>query len=124
ALLFIGPFRKRMVVTISGMIGDRFGRGARAIAGAITAFTFPMWSVATAIAFASALTAFTGIPIHIAVIITALLLLAYLSSGGMWSVAFTQTVNCMAFAAMLLVGLIAFLIEPGVSGLMASASTR
>lgn len=67
------------------------GRIARGLAGAITAFTFPMWSVATAIAFASALHAFTGLSIHASIIFTALLLLFYLWSGGMWSIAFTQT---------------------------------
>ncbi|MFC5995197.1 sodium:solute symporter [Pseudonocardia hispaniensis] len=124
ALVFIGPFRRRMVVTISGMIGDRFGRVARGVAGAITAFTFPMWSVATAIAFASALYAFTGLSIHVAVAFTALLLLLYLSSGGMWSIAFTQTVNCMAFLLMLLVGLVAFFITPGWSGFVAAAASH
>ncbi|GEL17933.1 sodium:solute symporter family protein [Pseudonocardia asaccharolytica] len=124
ALVFIGPFRRRMVVTISGMIGDRFGRAARGVAGAITAFAFPMWSVATAIAFASALHAFTGLSIHIAVVFTALLLLLYLSSGGMWSIAFTQAVNCVAFLLMLLVGLVAFFIEPGWGGFMAAAASR
>ena len=117
ALLLLGPFRERLVVTISGLIGDRYGEAARALGGAITAFTFPMWSVATAIAFASALYVFTGFSLQVSVIFTALLLLIYLWGGGMWSVGFTQAANCGAFAAMLLVGLGAFFIEPGWSGL-------
>ena len=117
ALLLVKPLREKLVVTVTGIIGDRFGRVAKGISGLITAFTFPMWSVATTIAFASALSAFTGISLHLAVIFTALLLLAYLSGGGMRSVAFNQTMNCIAFIGMLLVGAYAILAKPGIAGL-------
>jgi solute:Na+ symporter, SSS family len=124
AAVLVVPFRQRMVVTVSGMIGDRFGRLALGIGGAITAFAFPMWSVATAIAFASALHAFTGLSIYAAIIFTALLLLFYLWSGGMWSVAFTQTANCVVFAVMLTLGAVAFLIKPGFGGLAELSTSR
>lgn len=117
ALLLVAPLRKRLVVTVSGLIGDRYGRLARGVAGAITAFTFPMWAVATAIAFASALHVVTGLPVYTAVIATALLLLAYLVSGGMKSVAFAQASNCVAFGIMLLVGVWAVFSTPGLAGL-------
>ena len=120
AFLLVAPLRRRLVVTVSGLIGDRFGRGPRALAGAITAVTFPMWSVATAIAFASALHAFTDLSIQTAVVFTAVLLLAYLWAGGMRSVALTQTANCVVFAVMLGIGAIAVTIEPGWSGLVAA----
>lgn len=113
ALLLVAPLRKRLVVTVSGMVGDRFGRGPRALAGAITAFTFPMWSVATAIAFASALHLFTGLPIADAVIATAVLLLVYLWFGGMRSLALTQAANSIMFAVMVVIGLVAVSIKPG-----------
>lgn len=122
--LLVVPFRERMVVTISGLIGERYGRLALGVGGAITAFTFPMWSVATAIAFASALHAVTGISIQAAIVATALLLLFYLWSGGMWSVAFTQTANCVVFALMLTLGATAFLIKPGLGGLSDLAATQ
>ncbi|QGP91568.1 Sodium:solute symporter family protein [Neomoorella glycerini] len=124
ALLLIGNFRKRMMVTISGLIGDHFGRVALGVAGAITAFTFPMWSVATTLAFASAVSAFTHIPITMAVVITALLLLIYLQSGGMWSVVVTQTANNIMFAIMFIIGGIAFFIKPGFSGLAQLAASK
>jgi SSS family solute:Na+ symporter len=124
AAVLVVPFRERMVVTVSGMIGDRFGRLALGIGGAITAFAFPMWSVATAIAFASALHAFTGVSIYAAIIFTALLLLFYLWSGGMWSVAFTQTANCVVFGVMLTLGAVAFLIKPGFGGLQQLSTAR
>ncbi len=120
ALLLVAPLRRRLVVTVSGLIGDRFGRGPRALAGAITAVTFPMWSVATAIAFASALHAFTDLSIQTAVIFTAVLLLAYLWAGGMRSIALTQTANCVVFAVMLTIGAVAVTIEPGWAGLAAA----
>ncbi|WP_152186685.1 sodium:solute symporter family protein [Segeticoccus rhizosphaerae] len=122
--LLVVPFREQMVVTISGLIGERFGRLALGVGGAITAFTFPMWSVATAIAFASALHAFTGLSIQVAIVCTALLLLFYLWSGGMWSIAFTQTANCVVFALMLALGAAAFLINPGPAGLADLAAAR
>ncbi|MDO5753192.1 sodium:solute symporter [Arthrobacter sp.] len=117
ALLLVKPLREKMVVTVTGIIGDRFGRGAQVIAGIITAFTFPMWSVATAIAFASALHAFTSLSIYSSIIFTAVLLLIFLWSGGMRAVAFTQTMNCIVFVAMVIVGVIAFFINPGFQGL-------
>lgn len=124
--LLVVPLRERMVVTISGLIGERFGRLALGVGGTITAFTFPMWSVATAtaIAFASTLHAFTGLSMQVAIVGTALLLLFYLWSGGMWSIAFTQTANCVVFALMLALGAAAFLLNPGVGGLVDLASSR
>src|SRR5699024_11836421 len=69
--VIIGPFREKFVVTVSGLIGERYGRAALGIGGAITAFAFPMWSVATAIAFASAVHVFTGFSLTLSVAFTA-----------------------------------------------------
>lgn len=124
AILLIGTFRKRMMVTISGMIGDTFGRFAMGVAGTITAFTFPMWSVATALSFASAVSVFTNIPITTSVAFAAILLLIYLQAGGMWSVVMTQTANTIMFVLMFLIGGIAFLINPGIEGLKHLALTH
>ncbi|UVI29362.1 sodium:solute symporter family protein [Paenibacillus spongiae] len=124
ALVIIGPFRKKMLVTVSGLIGDKYGRSAKALAGAITAFAFPMWSVATAIGFASALHVFTGISLSLSVAFTALLLFVYLQAGGMWSIAFTQTMNAIVFVIMFAIGVIAFFINPGVDGLRQLAAEQ
>ena len=105
ALFLVAPFREQALVTISGLIGDRYGRGARAVAGAITAFAFPMWSIATALAFASAVHVATGIPMVWSLMLTAVLLLTYLQGGGMWSVGLTQSVNCCVFVVMMAIGL-------------------
>jgi solute:Na+ symporter, SSS family len=117
ALFLVAPFRERGLVTISGLIGDRYGRGARAVAGAITAFAFPMWSVATALAFASAVHVSTGIPMVWSLVLTAVLLLAYLQGGGMWSIGLTQSINCFVFLIMLAIGVYAVFAGAGVSGL-------
>jgi solute:Na+ symporter, SSS family len=124
ALVLIGPFRRKMMVTISGLIGDKYGRMAKGIAGAITAFTFPMWSVATALAFASCINAITGIDLMTSVIITATLLYVFLQAGGMWSVAMTQTANFFAYMAMFAVGIYAVLVNPGLDGLAAFMATK
>lgn len=118
ALVMVGPFRKKALVTISGLIGDHFGEKVRGLAGAITGFTFPMWSVATALAFASALTVFTGVPLIWSVAVTALLLFVYLQFGGMWAIGFTQLSNVIVFAIMLIIGFYAVFKNPGLEGFM------
>ncbi|MGI8314538.1 sodium:solute symporter family protein [Halobacillus mangrovi] len=117
ALVLIAPFRKKALVTISGLLGDRYGEKVRGLAGAITAFTFPMWSVATALAFASALSVFTGLSLMLSVGVTALLLFVYLQFGGMWSVGLTQLSNVIVFFVMLAIGTYAFFVNPGIDGL-------
>lgn len=124
ALFLVTPFRERALVTISGLIGDHYGRTARAVAGAITAFAFPMWSVATALAFASAVHVSTGIPMLWSLVLTAVLLLAYLQGGGMWSIGLTQSINCAVFLVMLTLGLVAFLAGTGFSGLAKLAAAQ
>lgn len=124
AVLLIGTFRKRMMVTVSGLIGESFGRMSMGVAGAITAFTFPMWSVATALSFASAVSAFTNIPITTSVAFVAVLLLIYLQAGGMWSVVMTQTANTIMFFLMFVIGAVAFFINPGVEGLRHLAEVK
>lgn len=113
ALVLIGPFRKRMMVTISGLIGDKYGRLAKGIAGGITAITFPMWSVATALAFASCINALTGMDMLASVVLTAALMYVFLSAGGMWSVAMTQTANFFVFLLMFAVAIYAIGVNPG-----------
>lgn len=117
ALLLIANLRRLKMVTVSGLIGDKFGRLALGVSGAITAFTFPMWSVATALAFASGLHVYTSLSLPVSIAITSITLLVFLQSGGMWSIVVTQTANSVAFAAMFIVGCIAFFIEPGFDGL-------
>ncbi|MBP1970069.1 SSS family solute:Na+ symporter [Virgibacillus natechei] len=124
ALLIIKPFREKLLTTVSGLIGDRYGRGAKALSGAITAFAFPMWSVATAIAFASGFHVFTGISLSVSIAFTALLLFIYLQAGGMWAIAFTQSMNTIVFTLMFIVGAIAFFINPGISGIQQLAFDR
>lgn len=121
AYLIIGPFRKKLVVTVSGMIGEKYGRKALGIGGAITAFAFPMWSVATSIGFASAIHVFTGISLTASIAFTAFLLYFYLRAGGMWSIATTQTLNIFVFILMFGVGIYAVLLNPGLDGLTAFA---
>ncbi len=99
AFLIIRSFRKKMMVTVTGLIGDKYGRTSLGISSLITAFAFPMWSVATAIAFASAIHVFTGISLTLSVAITAILLFIYLQAGGMWSIAFTQTINMISICS-------------------------
>ncbi len=124
ALLFIGNYRRRMVVTISGLIGERFGRLALGVAGLITAFTFPMWTVANTLSFAVALDVFTNFSLPVTVTISVVLLLIFLQAGGMWSVVVTQAANNIAFVLMFCVGIYAFFTRPGPAGLLRLACFR
>lgn len=112
AFLIIGPFRERFVTTITQLIGDRFGRTAQGIASLITAITFPMWAVATAIAFASAMHVYTEIPLGYCIAFTAFLLFIFLQGGGMWSVALTQTINMAVFGLMFIIALYVLIVTP------------
>lgn len=124
ALLLVKPLRKKLVVTVTGIIGDRFGRGAQAISSVITGMTFPMYSVATSIAFASALYAVTDIPLWQCITLTAIILLAFLTFGGMRSVAFSQTMNVIMIFAMFVVGIWAFVASPGINGVQTLAADQ
>jgi len=124
ALLLVKPLRKKLVVTVTGIIGDRFGRGAQAIGSVITGITFPMYSVATSIAFASALFAVTDIELWRCITLTAIILLVFLTFGGMRSVAFSQTMNVFMIFAMFVVGIWAFFVSPGVSGIQSLAEDQ
>jgi SSS family solute:Na+ symporter len=116
ALLLVKPLREKLVVTVTGIIGDRFGRAAKAIGSVITGLTFPMYSVATTIAFASALSVVTNLSLELSVAVTAVVLLGFLSSGGMRSVGFSQTMNVLMIGVMFLIGLWAVLTSPGLGG--------
>src|SRR5699024_5762815 len=124
ALLLVKPLRKKLVVTVTGIIGERFGRGAQAIGSVITGVTFPMYSVATSIAFASALYAVTDIALWQCIALTAIILLVFLTFGGMRSVAFSQTMNVFMILAMFVVGIWAFLVSPGISGMQTLAEQQ
>ncbi|GAA4386693.1 sodium:solute symporter family protein [Brevibacterium pityocampae] len=117
ALLLVKPLREKLVVTVTGIIGDRFGRAAKAISSIITGLTFPMYSVATTIAFASALHMVTGLTLPLSIAVTAAVLLAFLSSGGMHSVAFSQTMNVIMISLMFAVGVWAITVSPGFGGI-------
>src|SRR5699024_549601 len=104
AFLIIRSFRKKMLVTVTVLLGDKYGSASKGIAGAIRALAFPMCTVATAIAFASAIHVFTGISLAFSVAFTAVLLFVYLQAGGMWSIAFTQTSNIILFTVMIVIG--------------------
>ncbi|MEO9248168.1 sodium:solute symporter family protein [Citricoccus nitrophenolicus] len=116
ALLLVKPLREKLVVTVTGIIGDRFGRAAKAIGSVITGLTFPMYSVATTIAFASALHVVTDLSLPLSVAATAVVLLAFLSGGGMRSVGFSQTMNVIMIGLMFLVGVWVLLADPGFGG--------
>ncbi|SMX97239.1 solute:Na+ symporter, SSS family [Brevibacterium sp. Mu109] len=117
ALLLVKPLRRKLVVTVTGIIGDRFGRAAQGVSAVITGFTFPMYSLATAIAFASALTVITDVSLWQSIALTAVVLFAFLVFGGMRSVAFSQTMNVIVIGAMFVVGVWALLASPGIDGL-------
>lgn len=118
ALLLVKSLRRKLVVTVTGIIGERFGPAAQAVGAIITGLTFPMYSLGTAIAFASALTVITDLSLLTSIAITAVVLLAFLIGGGMRAVAFSQTMNVVAITAMFAVALWALFADPGPAALL------
>lgn len=124
AFFVIIPYRRMKIITISGLIGDKYGRLAKGIAGTITALTFPMWSVGTSLAFASSINALTGLDMFLCIALTAILLFAFLQAGGMWSLALVQTANFFVIMVMLAIGFYAFIVNPGFAGLSSLKSLK
>ncbi|MBB1094560.1 sodium:solute symporter family protein, partial [Rhodopseudomonas palustris] len=78
----------------------------------------------TALAFASCINAVTGMNMMASVILTGSLLFIFLVSGGMYSVAMTQTANFFVFMIMFAVILYGVAINPGLEGIIALTKTR
>ncbi|CAB1129874.1 conserved membrane protein of unknown function [Candidatus Hydrogenisulfobacillus filiaventi] len=97
--LLATPFRRLSYVTNSGILGQRFGTGARTLSGLVIALTFPIFAMSNVLAAAAFLHVVTGWPLVVTLAGTAVVILAYAVLGGIWALAYTQIANFVVMAA-------------------------
>ncbi len=98
------PMRRLSYVTNSGLIGQRFGKTARTLAGLVIAVTFPIFAMSNVLAAAAFLHVILGWPLAVTLVLTAAVMLAYVMLGGIWALAYTQIANFVVMTLGLLVG--------------------
>ncbi|MHB8618087.1 MAG: sodium:solute symporter family protein [Chloroflexota bacterium] len=98
------PFRKLSYVTSSGIIGERFGPSARALAAIVIGFTFPVFAMSNVLAAAAFLNVVLGWPLLATLAATVLVVVAYIVLGGVWALAYTQVANFIVMSLGLVVG--------------------
>lgn len=103
-LVFGTPFAKLSFVTNSGIIGERFGAVARVIAAAVIGLTFPIFAMSNILTAAAFFHILFGWPFLPVLIGTALVVLAYVLTGGIWSLAYTQIANFVVMTVGLVMG--------------------
>ncbi|MDA8066932.1 MAG: sodium:solute symporter family protein [Thermaerobacter sp.] len=102
ALLLLTPFRELGFITNSGLIGDRFGKVARAISALVIAFTFPIFAMVNILVAASLFHVFLGWPLWLTLVAATVIIIAYVFAGGIWALAYTQVPNLF----MMFIGLV------------------
>ncbi len=98
ACFLLKPFRKIQYLTNSNLIGRRYGTHARDFAALVIGLTFPIFAMKNVLAAASFLHVILGWNLPVVLIATTLLVILYVSLGGMWSLAYVQVANLGVFS--------------------------
>lgn len=104
AAVLLRPFRKIGYLTNSNLIGRKYGSKARDFAALVIGLTFPIFAMKNVLAAASFLHVMLGWNLATVLIATTLLVIVYVSLGGLWSLAYVQVANLILFTAGLAVG--------------------
>lgn len=99
AAVLLRPFRKIGYLTNSNLIGRRYGSKARDFAALVIGLTFPIFAMKNVLAAASFLHVILGWNLATVLIATTLLVIVYVSLGGLWSLAYVQVANLVLFTA-------------------------
>lgn len=99
AAFLLEPFRKIGYLTNSNLVGRRFGNLARDISALVIGVTFPIFAMSNVLAAAAFLHVILGWPLWITLVGSTLLILAYVSMNGIWSIAYTQAANLLVMVA-------------------------
>ncbi len=99
AAVLLGPFRKIGYLTNSNLIGRQYGAKARDFAALVIGITFPIFAMKNVLAAASFLHVILNWNLPTVLIATTVLVIIYVSFGGLWSLAYVQVVNLVLFAA-------------------------
>ncbi|WP_054971307.1 sodium:solute symporter family protein [Alicyclobacillus ferrooxydans] len=97
ASIWLRPFRKIGYLTNSNLIGRRYGTKARDFAALVIGLTFPIFAMKNVLAAASFLHVMAGWNLATVLIATTVLVIIYVSLGGLWSLAYVQVANLAIF---------------------------
>ncbi len=99
AKFLLKPFREVGYVTNSRLLGQRFGLSAQRFSATVIALTFPIFAMSNVLAAAEFLHALLGFGLPATLVLTTVIMLAYIGQSGLWSLAYTQTVNLVMLTA-------------------------
>lgn len=103
---YLVPVLRRLgYVTSSGVIGARFGRGARVFSGVVIGLTFPVFAMSNVLGAAGFLDRVLGWPLPVTLLVAEVVILGYVCVGGMRALARAQVVNLAVMTVGLLVAL-------------------
>jgi Na+/proline symporter len=129
AFVFARPFHRLRGLTLGDFFRARFGRPTEIVLSLAIAFSYLGWVAGQFVALGLALEVLSGgaIALHTGVVVGAVLVIAYTTAGGMWSVALTDFFQ----AAVIIAGMlyVAFVVAglaggPGVVLAAAAQSDR
>ncbi|MHB1682382.1 MAG: sodium:solute symporter family protein [Bacilli bacterium] len=115
ARFLLKPFREVGYVTNSRLLGQRFGASVQSISAAVIALTFPIFAMSNVLAAAEFLHALLGFGLPVTLVLTTVIMLTYIGQSGLWSLAYTQTVNLVMLTAGIGVAVFFFLRIPKTS---------
>lgn len=113
AFVFIRPFRRLGFLTNSELLGRAYGPWARLFSGVIIGCTFPIFALGNILGAAALLKALLGWPLLLTESATLALIVAYITFGGILSLAYTQAVNLVFMGGGLLVVALAAFLQKG-----------
>ncbi|QQE77580.1 sodium:solute symporter [Alicyclobacillus sp. SO9] len=99
ATFLLGRFRRIGYLTNSNLIGQRYGQRARDVAALVIGLTFPIFAMKNVLAAASFLHIMLHWNLAVVLIATTMLVVLYVSFGGLWSLAYVQVINLVLFSA-------------------------
>ncbi|PWI58049.1 sodium:solute symporter family protein [Sulfoacidibacillus thermotolerans] len=97
AMFLLSPFRKIGYLTNSNLIGRRYGAKARNFSALVIGLTFPIFAMKNVLAAAAYLHVVLGWSLPVLLIVTTLIVILYVSLGGLWSLAYVQLLNLGVF---------------------------
>ncbi len=99
AAFLLKPFQRIGYLTNSRMIGERYGRAAQRFSATVIALTFPIFAMSNVLAAAEFIHALVGWSLPVTLTLTTAIMLVYVGQSGMWSLAYTQTLNLITLTA-------------------------
>ncbi len=97
ASVLLRPFRGIGYLTNSNLLGRVYGKKARDLAALVIGLTFPIFAMKNVLAAATYFHVMLGWNLAVVLILTTLLVILYVSLGGLWSLAYVQIANLALF---------------------------